>query len=220
MKAVVGFSSWVLLSFSLHGASPVKIVGYDRAGTLVWSNLLCTSVPVYEVLRANSVTGPWEHIAYVTNETAFTLASPVSPPSSRAFYQIAWVKDTPVDFNYIFEECYDTGFDCEPTGYPSVFGTLTFDFPRGTAQWYFEETDFNTSDHPLGAGTGPFYYDDYDQLWIVVLQRTGADNGKFLAGDLQFSKDANGCGYTYDGAAYRVTISGTQPMGYFAASQP
>ena len=219
MKAIMGFTSWVLLSFSLNGASPIKIIGYDRAGTLVWSNLLCTSTPVYEVLRADSVTGPWQHVAYVTNDSSYTLANLVPPQSSAAFYQIAWIKDTPITFNYIFEECYDTGFDCIPTGYPSVFGTLTFDIPGGVAQWSFEETDFNTSDHPLGDGRGPLFFDSVDQLWIVVLEPLGGDAGKFLAGELQFSRDGVGCGYTYDGAAYRNTIAGPGPMGYFAASQ-
>jgi len=99
-----------------------------------------------------------------------------------------------------------------------VFGTLAFDFPGATAQWYFEETDFNTSDHPLGYGSGPMYFDLSSQTWIVVLER-GTDSGKFLAGDLSFSNGASSCAYAYEGAAYRVTIVGSDIMGYFAASE-
>jgi len=112
MKATIWFLS--LLSLTLNAASPIRITSYDRNVTLVWTNALCTTDPVYEVLRANAVCGPWQHVAYITNQNSFQLSEPLPFQSRAAFYQIAWVKAAPVTLDYIFEECYSTGFRLHP----------------------------------------------------------------------------------------------------------
>jgi hypothetical protein len=185
----------------------VKITRSERNGILEWTNTLCTTTPVYEILRASDITGPWEHVVFVTNQHSFTLAKPI-PSGSTAFYQVAWVDDDPVLLDYEFDE--------HGIGEPSVVGTLTFRLPS-SASWFFEETDFNTSNHPLGAGFGPVFTRSTGET-VVVLDST-SDNGFYLEGVLRANGSTSACAYTYTGIVYWINFAGTDPIGTFVARQ-
>ncbi len=196
----------LLLSCS-PATSSVKITRSEPAGTLEWTNTLCTTTPVYEILRASDITGLWEHVVFVTNQHSFTLAKPI-PSGSTAFYQVAWVNDDPMLFDYAFDE--------HGIGEPSVVGTLTFRLPS-SASWFFEETDFNTSNHPLGAGFGPVYTTSTGEM-VAVLDYT-SDDGFYLEGVLQANSSAGACAYTYAGTVNWINFASTVPIGTFVARQ-
>src|SRR5881296_2332939 len=147
MRTWLSFLFANFLFCSIPAACSVRITGLERSGMLVRTNTLCTTAPLYRVWCATAITGSWQHVAYVTNQHPFFLTDPI-PSGSSAFYQIAWVDDDPVVLDYAFDE--------HGIGEPSVVGTLTLRLPS-SASWFFEETEFNTSNHPLGAGFGPVY---------------------------------------------------------------
>jgi hypothetical protein len=209
MKMFLGILGVAVVLQTSCFAQLIQIMKFERNGTLGWLNPLCTTMPVYEVLRADSVTGPWNHAAYVTNATTYQL--PVTIPSgSAAFYRIVWTNDVPVAMDYAFDE----GF-----GFSSIVGQLTLNFASLSASWNFEDLGFGETDHPLGPGSGPIGYTPDLRTWAIVL-RPDLDNTIFLAGTLESSSTGSGCEYTaYVGLVFRSTITGTEQIGDFVATK-
>jgi hypothetical protein len=104
----LGFILLGLLGVAAASAQ-VRITSFDYGGHLAWSNQLCTPRPVYEILWANSPTGSWQHLTFVTNQTSFATTNPWPAGASATFYKLAWVDDEPLSFNYTF---FDDGLDC------------------------------------------------------------------------------------------------------------
>jgi len=189
----------------------VKITHFDRNGLLQWTNDFCTTAPVYEIVRSTTIEGPWQHVAFVTNGHSFNLSAP-SPGQMSLFYQVAWVDDDPVVLDYAYDE--------HGIGEPSVIGTLALHLTSRSVGWFFEETDFNTSPHPLGARTllnairmSP------DGRTIVVLRFDSLDDAVYLEGRLEASPSSTGCNYTYSGVVVWVNFTGETPIGTFIAEQ-
>jgi hypothetical protein len=212
MKSLFGILIVVWVTQVSGVAQFFFLTHYDRAGNLQWTNLLCTTRPVYEVLRSQSVTGPWTHVAYLTNKTSYTLSNAI-PTGSTAFYQLAWTSDTPVTLDYNFDE----GF-----GLPSVIGQITLNFSSLTASWNFQEGPLydDSSPHPIGTGSGLIAYSSDLRTWFVAL-RTAMDDAVYLGGFLQSSGTPSGCQYTtYAGGVFYATLSGTDQIGDFVATLP
>lgn len=212
MKTLFGFLLAGVLTQGSVSAQFFFLTENNRDGTLQWTNQLCTTMPVYSIERADSVTGPYSPIASVTNQTTFTLSDPV-PNGSTAFYQVAWTSDEPVVLDYQYDE--------HGVGIPSVYGQVTLNFASMSASWFFEEDpDFNTSPHPLGAGFGPIGFTSDLQTWIVILRPT-FDDTIYLAGGLRSLPTPTGCEYTtYTGFVYHLNFVGTDEIGEFIASRP
>jgi hypothetical protein len=131
MKTLVT-SFAALFAAASTSLAQITIISLDRAGTLSWSNRLCTSLPVYDVLRASSPTGTWQHVAFVTNQTSFTIPN-FPGAEATAFLKLAWVSHAPIEFDYVFDEGY---------ALPAVVGRLNLDFIGGRGPWAFQETEF------------------------------------------------------------------------------
>ncbi|MCI0744809.1 MAG: hypothetical protein L0Y58_05320 [Verrucomicrobia subdivision 3 bacterium] len=198
------------LSIPICGSASVKITRFDAAGALAWTNSFCTSNPVYEIVRAPAITGSWQHVAYVTNQHSFSLPDPIPSGASMAFYRVAWIENDPIILDYAYDE--------HGIGEPSVIGTLTLHLPTMSATWFFEETDFNTSPHPLGAGFGGIGQRQNDETLIIRL-RMNPDDGVYLEGQLRSSPTASNCGYAFSGMVYWINFTGTFPIGPFIARQ-
>src|SRR5712691_9026183 len=109
MKAFVALLFvWILPDWACL-AQTLRITAFDRAGDLRWTNLLCTTEPVYEVLQAMSPSGPWSHLAFATNQTSLVVSNPSAPGSEARFFKLTWVHDPPLEFDYTFDE-YQFGY--------------------------------------------------------------------------------------------------------------
>jgi hypothetical protein len=165
---------------------------------------------VYEVLRATSPTGNGQHIAFVTNQTSFTLPS-LPSGNEAAFYKLAWVSHAPVEFDYVFDEGY---------GLSAVTGRLGLAFIAGGGLWAFQETAFVIDGlHPVGTGQVA-RMQFLGNLFRVYLEPI-LDSGVYLEGTLQGMQDASGCVYTsYIGTAYASDFSGGgAEIGTFTATK-
>jgi hypothetical protein len=205
---VVTFAA--LFAAATASLAQLSITSLDRNGTLSWSNRLCTSLPVYEVLHAGSPTGSWEHVAFITNQTSFTLPD-FSGGAGAGYYKLAWVSHAPIEFDYVFDEGY---------GFPAVIGRLSLAFTSGSGLWAFEETDFVIDGlHPVGAAQVSRMQLS-GNLLRVYLQPI-LDGGVFLEGTLQSTEDSSGCVYTsYFGMAYEADFSGGgTPIGTFIGTK-
>jgi len=195
----------------------LQITTFNRSGTLTWTNRFCTTDPVYEVLQARSVTGPWEHAAFVTNQTSFTFSNPLGENPGAVFYRLACVSDVPLVFDYAFDEGY---------GFTAVAGRLSinlFNFP-GAGSWAFQETGLAIDErHPTGAGpltgvlglsvTGEVQARYYLTPWRI-------EGAFYLEGTLRHGEVAGRCAYTeYSGTVYEVTFGGSDPIGTFVATR-
>lgn len=210
MKLLVGILIGLWIGQEVSVAQFFFLTRYDRNGNLTWTNLLCTTAPVYEVLRSQSVTGAWTHIAFVTNKTSYTLSNTI-PTGSTAFYKLAWTNDTPVTLDYAFDE---------GLGFPSITGTLTLNFSSLTASWNFVDEGFYDGPHPIGSGSGLIGYSSDLRIWFVLL-RPVLDDTVYLAGTLQTSTAPSGCQYTaYLGDVIHVDAIGPSQIGVFDATRP
>jgi hypothetical protein len=210
MKLLFGIFTALCVSQGSSFAQFFFLTHYDRSGNLSWTNLLCTTTPIYELLRSQSVTGPWSHVAFVTNNTSYTVSNTV-PTGSTAFYKLAWTKDTPVTLDY--------GFD-EGLGSPSITGTLTLDFASLIASWNFVDQGFYDGPHPIGPGSGQIGYSSDLRTWFVLLHPV-IDDTVYLAGTLQSLLGPSGCRYTgYIGDVFHIDVIGTDQIGTFDATTP
>ena len=210
MKLLFGIFTALCVSQGSSFAQFFFLTHYDRSGNLRWTNLLCTTAPVYEVLRAQSVTGPWSHVSFVTNKTSYTLSNAI-PSGSTAFYKLAWTNDIPTTLDYAFDE---------GLGFPSITGTLTLDFSSLTASWNFVDEGFYDGPHPIGPGSGLIGYSSDLRTWFVLL-RPVIDDTVYLSGTLQYSSTPSGCQYTaYGGAVFHIDVVGADQIGIFDATRP
>ena len=209
MKSLLGILAIAAALQTPCLAQLIRITHVSRDGTLAWTNPLCTTTPVYQILQANSVTGPWAHLAYITNQNTYRLASPV-PNGSSAFYRIVWTDDVPVVLSYIYYE----------DDFPAIIGELTLDFASLSASWHFEDTGLSSGVHPEGSGIGPLGFTSDLLTWAIVV-RPGLDDTVFLAGALESSSTGSGCEYDgYVGLVYYTSFAGTEPIGDFVAFKP
>lgn len=125
----------------------VSITSLDRAGTLQWNNRMLPAQPIYDVIQAGSPSGPWSHLAYVTNVSVFQLPSPPEQARDPAFFEVAWIGDSPLEFDYVFDEGY---------GVPAVAGHISFPLlPQNGAafgSWSLDEVIAVDGFHPVGVG--------------------------------------------------------------------
>lgn len=191
------------------GAAQLTVTSLDRTGRLSWMNRICTSMPAYEVLQADSPSGNWRHLAYVTNETSFVIPGFWSGAS---FYKLAWVGHAPIVFDYVFDEGY---------GVPAVIGrfNLTLYNPASQGEWVFAPTELIIDEvHPLGTGRLVAHFNG-DMLQVDLTPLIG-DDGYYLQGRLLITQDSSGCVFTsYSGVAMQNTIAGGQEIGTFIASK-
>src|SRR5260221_8777790 len=184
MKTLIVISLAVVLGMSLGNAqqSLVSISAFNRTGYLAWTNRLCPNQPVYQVLRASSPTGPWEHFAFVTNQTTTLLPTPAASGAAAAFFQIAWVDAPPMEFDYVFDEGY---------GVPAVIGRLSIVLLPRAGAWQFEDVGSIDGLHPTGVGqVRRVLWDAQDSLRVWL---TGPVDGAYLDGTLQRSDRAGRC---------------------------
>ena len=189
------------LTATWASVAQVSITSIDRNGSVSWTNRLCTSLPVYEILQAPSLEGGWEHVAFVTNQNSFSIPNWPGVGGTAAFYRLAWVHHAPIVFDYVFDEGY---------GVAAVVGrfNLTFNEVGRQGQWLFEPTDFFFDElHPVGAGQLRAQFSG--DLLRLNLTPMIFDGGFYLEGRLQTTQDASGCVFTqYSGTAYEATFAG------------
>src|SRR5258706_9144797 len=141
------FFLWLAVSLTTAlsaSAEFFKFIAFEPQGRLVWTNLLCTTRPVYEAFSAPAPSGPWEHLAFVTNQTSLLVGNPADSGAPARFYKIKYVDDAPLRFDYAFDEGY---------GYVAVEGQLTIGLPQEVATLDLVETDYAIDGYPpVGRG--------------------------------------------------------------------
>jgi hypothetical protein len=206
------------LGYGLCCAQPLRITGLERTGTLTWTNLICTTQPVYELLKASALDGSWEHVAFVTNDTQFVLSDLSNPATGARFFRVAWVNEPPLVFDYAF---IDPEF-----GLTTVTGQLTVSL-TGSAigKRSFHPTefyDFGNSIHPLGEAPLPLGRPPYSKDGVtlrVFLQGMGGESSIYLDGTLERSEVGGRCVYTgYAGIVWFVGFD-TEGIGTFVATR-
>ncbi len=207
---------FVLLGLLAAVSAPAqffKVTNFDRQGRLMWTNLLCTTSPVYSVLSATAPEGPWQPVASLTNQTAFTATNLPGSGTGAVFYQVVYLDDAPLAFDYTFDEGY---------GWTSVEGQISINLARQMATWDFEDTGLLFAPHPLGHGTGPVALSTEGDFMRVIFSQT-MDEAVYLVGALERSGTPGQCTYTgYWGTAYWTDYSSTEPeaIGDFWATPP
>ena len=195
-------------------SSPLRITRLDFSGTLEWSNRICPALPVYEVLRANSPTGAWQHHLYVTNQQSVPLTNALGSSPGEVFHRLALVGDTPMTFDYNFTD----GF------FETVSGQLRFGIVNmGSNHWVCSSSDpeFGSSGHPVGSGTlyGGLTRDALGS-YIVRLKFTPGSEGYFLEGKLHQSTSNGQCDCdSLSGTVYLSGFAGNTPIGTFTATR-
>jgi len=199
-------------------AQPVRLTGFDRAGNLTWTNLICTTQPVYELLRADSLTSPWEHLAFVTNENGFSISDALDTATGAGFFRIAWVDEPPLVFDY--------AFTVAGLGLTTVTGRLEVAFAGSTSGTRsFSPTDYYDvssdqhpiGDAPLGLGRQPYSRDGVSLQ--VFLKGSGGEGSIYLDGALERSGAGGRCVYTrYCGIVWLVGFE-TEGIGTFVATR-
>ena len=219
MKRVLVFALMVAWMISRCFAQ-VQITDFDRTGVLSWTNRFCTTEPVYEVLRANSLTSRWDHVLFATNQTTAVVTDFGTNQSCAAFFKLAWIHDSPLVLNYAFDEGY---------GFIAVTGRLSvtlFSIPdAGT--WVCGETEYVIDQqHPVGSGQlfgAPSLTGDTMQLQLRKPGDPGCfECGTFLDGILERVSSGGKCAYTqYYGEVFQQMFGGPESIGsFFAARVP
>jgi hypothetical protein len=180
----------------------------DRNGLISWTNSLCAVEPVYELLKASSPTGMWQHVSFVTNNGSLQLTNIVTAQTNMAFYKLRWVSEGSLAFNYEFDEGY---------GWTAVMGVLRFGFnlPQpGAWPWHFEDVGSLDGIHPTGDGAVTrmeLTPQGRHRVWLI-----GPPEGVYLEGTLV--KSPNDCSYTrYSGSVYLQGFAGPSLLGTFTA---
>jgi hypothetical protein len=199
-------------------AQLVRFTGFDRAGNLNWTNLICTTQPVYELLRADSLTRPWEHLAFVTNQTTVSLSEVPGTVTSAAFFRLAWVDEPPLVFDYAFTDA--------ELGSTTVTGRLEVAFTGSiSGRRSFEPTEYydpSRNQHPIGdaplaLGRPPYSRDGVSLQ--VFLSGSGGEGSIYLDGALERSGAGGRCVYTrYSGTVWIVGFQ-TEGIGTFVATR-
>src|SRR5262245_30668696 len=217
MKIFTSLLTIVSLGQGICMAQPVLITSVDFRGNLGWTNHICTTAPVYEILQASAIDGPWNHLDFVTNETSASVAGALGGSDGPVFFKIAWVDEPELVFNYAFSEF---GFGLETA---SVTGQLNLSFTkRGTRDFVPTEFyDFDNSLHPIGqaALASPARSSDGTALRVYLTLGFSAESAIYLDGTLEHSIVDGRCVYTAcGGTVYFVGIQ-TEAIGIFAGTR-
>ena len=209
MRRMIGFLGLFAAAAVQAQVAPadfLRITGFDPRSSLTWTNALAPCRPVYEVWWANSVSGPWQHLEYVTNTNALALDQPPEGAGASVFYRLTWVSADPITFDYAYDEGY---------GVTAVEGQLTLQLPN-MASWSLYDTGLMIEErHPLGTSSGPVVFAAPGGKLRVYLRRM-MDDIVYLEGALEPAGD---CGYTrFSGELYSITFSGgPDALGAFVA---
>ena len=194
--------------------TPLRITAFSRGtATLEWTNDVAAYIPVYQMLKASSPTGLWQHFFFVTNRQTTTLTNSLAGDGG-AFHKLAWFADVPMLFDYAFDEGY---------GFTAVTGRLTISFLNpALSGWVFGDTGFSIDGyHPLGSTNrfGVFFLQPFTNHFLHAnLTPVVGDHGSFLEGTLQRAFTNGSCVYTgMAGTVYGNTIAGPQQWGTFKA---
>lgn len=218
MKSVVAIILTATFTSLLSIAQPVRLTGLDRAGNLTWTNPICASQPVYEVLRSGSLTSPWQHWAFVTNQTSLSVSNALDTATGTVFFRVVWVEDSPLVFDYSFTE--------PEFGLTTVTGRLDFSFTSPGVGWYsFQPTEFFDpiqNQHPIGDRPLPLRalrFPGNGTSLQVYLQGTGGEGSIYLEGTMERTTTGESCVYTrYSGTVWFVGFQ-TQGIGTFVATR-
>jgi hypothetical protein len=214
MKTVVVLAWLTLLSGSVVFGQ-LGITSLDRTLTLRWTNAICTEKPIYEVLKANSPTGTWSHVSFVTNANETVIDDPLAQTSTATFYRLRWTGDEPVNFDYYFDEGY---------GFIAVTGHLavTFFSIPNAGTWACGETEYVIDErHPVGTGIlwgGQIRSGNVLRLELRTSTSGCLDCGFYLEGVLEQSVVNGKCTYTrYSGVVFEDSFVGPEEIGVFLA---
>jgi hypothetical protein len=196
-------------------SSPLRITRFDRSTSLLtWTNRVCAHEPIYEMLRTTTVTGDWQHFFFVTNASSTTLTNSQGTKLGGVFHKLRWASDTPMVFNYQFDEGYGAG--------PCVSGELRISLANlSTAgTWRCEENGLCFDGlHPTGSGNLSRGLVD----WTTTPHSArfffyGGPEGVYLEGALQSTMTNSQCVYTgMVGNVYESGFAGTTHLGTFTA---
>lgn len=210
MKTLSSFL--LVLVGCLSAEGQVKITGIHRDGLVSWTNRCCTTQPVYELLSATSVTGTWQQVVLVTNQTFTAIHLPES--AGAGFYRVGWCADELLEFRYSFSNLVYYGG--RPWWCNSVTGMVSLALWKGTLAWHFAPTERcdRTGGHVLGTGE-----------WAIMYLTT---NGEFQAGTrmqylqgwLESSNTTQGCIYKRSyGAVMQEGFAEDTAIGSFVAER-
>lgn len=200
----------VLMSVFFCGSmtfAQVRITGFDRGGLLTWTNEICAEGSVYEVFRADSLTEPWEHLAWVTNQESLMLTGSVFA-ASTVFLKLGWVDHESLSFNYRL-----AGAFCQGEGLLNL--RLV---PRPAGTWMFASDFCELEGHPEGQGQFLFPWSTFRTNRLVLyVGEFGFDNKTWLDGMIEPVQGPRCSGLRYAGEVFRETFAGTGPIGTFIA---
>lgn len=196
--------------------SPLRTLGgFDSSGAIRWTNDVATTRPVYEILRASTVTGPWTHFFYATNTSSTTITNALGTSPSAIFHKLAWINDTQTVFDYVFDE----GF-----GQPAVIGQLYLTFVPGPnlGVWFCGNVGSVNNRHPVGSAAFAGGSVTVTTNHFVRLNFTpiAGDSGVFLEGFMQLGMTNGRPIYTsFAGTVFENGIVGPSPIGTFTATR-
>jgi hypothetical protein len=199
-------------------AQPIKLTGLSPGGYLTWTNLVCTTQPVYELLKARTLGTPWNHEALVTNQTSLLISNELGAMTGGVFLRIAWVEEPPLVLNYEFTE--------SAVGMVTVTGRLEVVFagpsPGTRSFGPTENYVLGYGLHPVGQAALPVGRPAYSHDGIslrVFLVGSGSEGSIYLDGTLERSELGGHCSYTrYSGNVWFVGIQ-TEGIGTFIATR-
>jgi hypothetical protein len=198
--------------------SPLRIIdGFGFTGAARWTNEIPTTQPVYEILRASTVTGAWTHFFYVTNINATTITNALGNAAGGIFHKLAWISDTQTVFNYAFDEGFGTG--------PAVIGQLKLTFVPGPnlGIWFCAEVGSANHRHPTGSAPfagGGVTVTPTNHFVRLNFTPIAGDQGVYLEGLMQLGMTNGRPIYTsFAGTVFENTISGSNPIGTFTATR-
>ena len=198
--------------------SPLRLLGgFGRTGAARWTNDVLTTQPVYEILRAPTVTGAWTHFFFVTNANLTTITNALGGSAGGIFHKLNWISDTQTVFNYVFDE----GF-----GVPAVIGQLNLTFVPGPnlGVWFCAETGFAMNHrHPTGSASfagGGVTVTSTNHFVRLNFTPIGGDSGVYLEGPMQLGMTNGRPIYTgFSGTVFENGIVGPSPIGTFTATR-
>lgn len=198
--------------------SPLRIIGgFGRAGVARWTNDVLTTQPVYEILRAPTVTGVWTHFFYVTNANSTTITNALGTSAGSIFHKLAWISDTQTVFDYyLFDEVAGS----------SVIGQLNLSFVPGPGLgvWFcaYSPPVMNAR-HPTGSASfagGGVTVTPTNHFVRLNFTPIAGDQGVYLEGAMQLGTNNGRPIYTsFAGTVFENTISGSNPIGTFTATR-
>ena len=192
-------------------STPLRITQF-RPPQLTWTNHIAANLPVYQILRATTVTGAWEHFFFVTNATSTLLTNAASSNAPGLFYKLRWVGDTPMTFTYQFDEGVGLG--------PCISGQMTVSF-AGNGAWNFAEDGFCLDQiHVTGQGTVRPGFFNWLSPQTAQFHLTSPPNTQFLEATLQSTLTNGTLVYTgMVGTVFQNGTVGPSAIGTFKAKR-